>query len=273
MDKTLLNSLFNSESADIEIIINGEPLIKIHKEILYKHSQVFYKMLNNGMKESATKQIICKDYSKKILVIFFRTLYCFDDEFDKLNFDELFELFEIYDYYDIIYPKKLYDEVFKKSLDVDYETIKKFKKFPKIFQELKCGFYKNLTGKIQKFVKTYGYFDINNKDQMEKCCYDLYIQLPNNRSSNESYKCCEHRNSKRQYLSGSYNGYNDDGKLYCNNSSEQTNVITDFCCLHRTKLPIYSSFFENEKIEYQKLLQMIPTLPKKILLNLIISQI
>jgi hypothetical protein len=73
----LLSLLDTGKCSDAEILVEQET-IKVHSQILSSRSEVFYKLLNGGMRESVTKTVHIEDCSATAFKAVLRFLYSDD---------------------------------------------------------------------------------------------------------------------------------------------------------------------------------------------------
>jgi hypothetical protein len=77
--QNFLSLLDDASSSDVSFVVQGE-LMKAHSLILSARSEVFRLMLNCGMRESASKEVVIDDCEPKLFQAMLRFLYsdCFD---------------------------------------------------------------------------------------------------------------------------------------------------------------------------------------------------
>lgn len=259
----MLKNLLESGNGDVEIILNGNKIKKVHKVVLEYNSEVLSRMLNNGMKESSLQKIDMSNYSEKSVNIFFEFCYCKKLDITKISIEELMDFLEMLNYYDIKNHQNIISENFD-FIVKEYEL----KDIIKMYSDNQANVSNLLYDRIVDFLsKKYKFaiidqIEYKNKlknilEQFDDDCYDLLKPGEAGRPFEYKYTlCCKHRNMESTLEIPKTILSTREGKKCCIGISvTQFELImnakdyqTDYCCSHRKKkIDATSSFIATTK--------------------------
>src|ERR1044072_6756365 len=92
----------NPKYSDIEILCGGEKKLYGCRAILAARSEVFDRLLYNGMKESYEKQIYFPTINSSVMEIILKEAYTGLTEEESLNEDNIIEVFYAADYFQLL---------------------------------------------------------------------------------------------------------------------------------------------------------------------------